>query len=315
MAEISYTPPAPTSLPPTAGTAFIPPFAPLDCSGNPNYPATTAGQAYEVSVAGRIGGASGPEVFVGDTIWCEITSASGNHATVGANFKITRNRASPTLLTDINCSGNPNYPAGVKGDRLRVSVAGRIGGAFGDIVEVGDIVECITTTAGFSGAAWNITDKNRISATQSLNGYVILATQAQVSPIFSEPNLGVNADVAIAPIGLRYMVDFQQQQTTLTGAGTPPTLTITTTIMVVQAMLAGGSASVQFPTISTYRRGQTVEIYIGDTPGGGADVTLLPAGGQTINGAASVLMSTLTALTIGKSIKVRHNGGTNWIAG
>ena len=39
----------------------------VDCSGNPNYPAASIGWTYKVSVAGKIGGASGPKVQVGDT--------------------------------------------------------------------------------------------------------------------------------------------------------------------------------------------------------------------------------------------------------
>lgn len=61
----------------------------IDASGNPNYPAANAGDVYKISVAGKIGGASGPNVEVGDTIICKVdASASGNHATVGSNWII-----------------------------------------------------------------------------------------------------------------------------------------------------------------------------------------------------------------------------------
>ena len=60
-----------------------------DCSGNPNYPAADAGDTYKVSVAGKIGGASGPNVEVGDMLICTVdSSASGDHATVGSNWNI-----------------------------------------------------------------------------------------------------------------------------------------------------------------------------------------------------------------------------------
>jgi hypothetical protein len=63
----------------------------IDCSANPNYPAAGAGDVYRVSVAGRIGGASGPKVTAGDTMTCYVDStASGNEATVGANWTITQ---------------------------------------------------------------------------------------------------------------------------------------------------------------------------------------------------------------------------------
>ncbi|MCK1367626.1 hypothetical protein [Bradyrhizobium sp. 62] len=61
----------------------------IDCSANPNYPAADAGWTYRVSVAGKIGGASGTNVEAGDMMMC-ITdgSASGTQAAVGANWDI-----------------------------------------------------------------------------------------------------------------------------------------------------------------------------------------------------------------------------------
>lgn len=74
----------------------------IDCSTNPNYPAADAGHTYKVTVAGKIGGASGPDVQVGDTLYCTLDgSAAGNHATVGANWTIVQanvDRATDTTL-------------------------------------------------------------------------------------------------------------------------------------------------------------------------------------------------------------------------
>ena len=56
---------------------------------NPNYPAANAGDTYRVSVAGKIGGGSGPNVEAGDILLCITdSSSSGNHATVGVNWSI-----------------------------------------------------------------------------------------------------------------------------------------------------------------------------------------------------------------------------------
>lgn len=61
----------------------------IDCSVNPNYPAADRGHTYRVSVAGKIGGGSGPNVEVGDLLMCLTDgTASGNHATVGAHWAI-----------------------------------------------------------------------------------------------------------------------------------------------------------------------------------------------------------------------------------
>jgi hypothetical protein len=63
----------------------------IDCSTNPNYPAANAGWTYKVSVAGKIGGAAGTNVEVGDTLTCIVDgSAAGNQATVGANWIIVQ---------------------------------------------------------------------------------------------------------------------------------------------------------------------------------------------------------------------------------
>lgn len=61
----------------------------IDASTNPNYPIANAGDTYKISVAGRIGGASGPRVEVGDMVICiNDGSAAGTHATVGSNWNI-----------------------------------------------------------------------------------------------------------------------------------------------------------------------------------------------------------------------------------
>lgn len=61
----------------------------VDCSTNPNYPAADCGHLYFVSVAGKIGGASGINVEVGDMLICNTDSTpSGDQATVGAYWNI-----------------------------------------------------------------------------------------------------------------------------------------------------------------------------------------------------------------------------------
>jgi hypothetical protein len=70
-----------------------------NCSTNPNYPAASAGHVYRVSVAGKIGGASGPNVEIGDTLYCVTDgSASGDHATVGANWVIVQSNLDGAVI-------------------------------------------------------------------------------------------------------------------------------------------------------------------------------------------------------------------------
>lgn len=70
----------------------------------------------------------------------------------------------------IDCSANPNYPAGNRGDTYRASVGGKIGGAAGVTVEAGDIILCNTdgTAAGNQaavGANWNVIQTNIVFGT------------------------------------------------------------------------------------------------------------------------------------------------------
>lgn len=80
----------------------------IDCSGNPNYPAGEAGWSYRVTVAGKIGGAFGPNVQVNDIITCWADStASGDHATVGASWGVQQvNIDGAVTNTSSAASGN-----------------------------------------------------------------------------------------------------------------------------------------------------------------------------------------------------------------
>ena len=63
----------------------------INASTNPNYPAADAGDLYRISVAGKIGGASGINVEVGDLILCTVdATGAGTQASVGANWNITQ---------------------------------------------------------------------------------------------------------------------------------------------------------------------------------------------------------------------------------
>lgn len=66
----------------------VKPPLPIDCSGNPDYPAANKGDSYKVSVAGKIGGANGVSVEIGDLLIASVDTPSGDHAAVGSNWGI-----------------------------------------------------------------------------------------------------------------------------------------------------------------------------------------------------------------------------------
>jgi hypothetical protein len=82
-----------------------------DCSANPNYPAASKGDFYLVSVAGKIGGASGTVVEVGDSFFALADNAGGTQAAVGTSWTALQgNTAGAALISDAV------YGAGWNGD-------------------------------------------------------------------------------------------------------------------------------------------------------------------------------------------------------
>lgn len=76
----------------------------VDCSANPNYPAGSKGDTYYVSVAGKIGGASGVTVAVGDAVVCKADNAGGTEASVGTSWFVLEKNLAGALLSANNLS-------------------------------------------------------------------------------------------------------------------------------------------------------------------------------------------------------------------
>jgi len=104
----------------------------IDCSANPDYPAAAVGDLYIVSVAGKIGGASGENVEAGDFIICNTANAGGSQASVGVDFDIIQGNIDANVLAgaglvvngaalDVNVD---NSSIEINADALRVKAAG-----------------------------------------------------------------------------------------------------------------------------------------------------------------------------------------------
>jgi hypothetical protein len=97
----------------------------IDCSGSPNYPAADAGHTYIVSVAGKIGGASGIVVSAGDMLLCKTDSSSaGTQAVVGANWDILEKnlvQASTTEQGYVELATDAETIAGIDTERAVTS--------------------------------------------------------------------------------------------------------------------------------------------------------------------------------------------------
>ncbi|NBW11375.1 MAG: hypothetical protein EBR82_25415 [Caulobacteraceae bacterium] len=94
------------------------------------------------------------------------------------------------LKGPLECALEPNYPAGVPGDTYFVTVGGRIGGAAGEVVEIGDMVICYLANNGGAsavvGSSWMIVQRNLLGALVAANNLSDLA-----NPATARTNLGL----------------------------------------------------------------------------------------------------------------------------
>lgn len=82
-----------------------------DCSADPNYPAALKGDAYVVSVAGKIGGASGITVERGDFYFAKADNAGGTQAGVGSSWDVLQtNLINAAMLSGATFTGAVSVP-------------------------------------------------------------------------------------------------------------------------------------------------------------------------------------------------------------
>ncbi len=92
----------------TAVTGLLDFKGSTDASGNPNYPSALKGDSYIVSVAGKIGGASGKSVDVGDVYFATADNAGGTEASVGTSWVVLEHNLAGALLSANNLSDVAN---------------------------------------------------------------------------------------------------------------------------------------------------------------------------------------------------------------
>lgn len=112
----------------------------------------------------------------------------GNLKTYLANYFAPVSTADAMIYKGvIDCAANPNYPAANAGDTYKISVAGKIGGASGTVVEAGDMAICITdgtasgTQAGV-GANWNVIQMNLGAVVSSVGATAPITSTGGTSP-------------------------------------------------------------------------------------------------------------------------------------
>lgn len=140
----------------------------------------TAGTASAVAVGGITGLGTGIATVLAANLDTDGTLAANSDARLASQKAVkTYVDTAVTGLLDFkgstDASANPNYPAALKGDAYVVSVAGKVGGASGKTVEVGDVYLAIADNAGGSeatvGTSWIVLEHN-------LEGAVLLGGNA-----------------------------------------------------------------------------------------------------------------------------------------
>lgn len=116
----------------------------IDCSANPNYPAASANHVYRVSVAGKIGGASGRDVIVGDRIICKASNAGGTEAAVGTGFDIVGSKMTGAAINALTYSADA-ISGGSQAPAARSNAARWLGGLVVDAMEYGLVLGGTTT--------------------------------------------------------------------------------------------------------------------------------------------------------------------------
>jgi hypothetical protein len=75
-----------------------------DASANPNYPSASKADMYVITVAGKVGGASGKAVEVGDMLLALADNAGGTEASVGTSWVVLQANLIGALLAANNLS-------------------------------------------------------------------------------------------------------------------------------------------------------------------------------------------------------------------
>jgi len=148
----------------------------LNCSANPNYPAADRGHTYKVSVAGKIGGASGPNVEVGDTLLCITDStASGDQAAVGSEWNVVQ----------VNLDGAVIGPASSTDGNLAT-----FNGTTGKLIQDGGVVTTAAKTVLDDASVAAMVDTLGGAASTGTGGLVRATSPTLVTPVLGTPSSG-----------------------------------------------------------------------------------------------------------------------------
>lgn len=135
-----------------------------DCSANPNYPSALIGDRYYVSVAGKIGGASGIVVTAGDSYEAIADNAGGTQAAVGTSWAVYQGNI------DLTAPGAIGGTTPAAGSFTTLSASGAA--SFADGTAAAPSI-AFTSDADGAGTGWYRFDANRVIETFNGNATIL----------------------------------------------------------------------------------------------------------------------------------------------
>lgn len=193
----------------------------IDCSTNPNYPASTVGDLLIVSVAGKIGGASGTNVELNDAVYCKNTNAGGTQASVGADFFIVQANIDGAVTGPASAvSGNIATFNGTSGKVIQdgsisVSTDGTLASNSDSLLPTQKAVKTYADTKVAANSA--ITGATKTKITYDAKGLVTAGADATTADIADSTNKRYVTDAELVVIGNTSGTNTGDQTITLTG--------------------------------------------------------------------------------------------------
>ncbi len=179
-----------------------------DCSANPNYPAALKGDSYVVSVAGKIGGASGVNVAIGDVYFATADNAGGTQASVGTSWTVLEHNI-PDLATVATTGSASDLATGTLPD-ARLSNTITAGGPTGSA----SVVPIITWDA--HGRLTAVSSASIAIAAGAVSGLATVATSGSASDLGTGTLASARGGTGVSNAGTLT----NAANTTITGGGT-----------------------------------------------------------------------------------------------
>lgn len=299
------------------------PKGPLNASTNPNYPAAVAGDYYYISVGGKVGGASGKDVSAGDCAFCFVTGAAGTDAAVGANWTIV-NTNIPGLTTLGVALATLATPAGVR--FLQINADGTItqntaaqaltaigaetagaaataqAAAAGDATTKANAAQAAAIAAAAGDATTKANAAQAAAISTASGDATTKAAAAQAAAIAAAAITAANADnLTSGTVAIARLVNTQ-----VVGDANAAITAGKRDVLLTAALTAARTFTL--PAASGYPAGARVTFSdIVGTITSSNTATLTAAGSDTVNGAASITLTTANA-----SVLLISDGTSKW---